>query len=81
MAMNWATKRTESGKLRTSSIKLTPPIKVTAIRNHGVENPKKKAHVHKPSKKIMPPPLKTIEAWELRSLGLSMILNLSAIWK
>ena len=43
--------------------------------------PKKAAHIHSPSTKMIPPPRSTMLLCEERWLGLSMMLHLSAMRK
>lgn len=57
-----------------SSMKLTPATRVTAIRNQMLWKPKKAAHIHSPSTKMIPPPRSTMLLCEERWLGLSMML-------
>lgn len=64
-----------------SSMKLTPAINVSPAKNQGYWKPKKALHIHAPIKKMMPPPRNTIVEWDDRSLGLSMMLHLSAMRK
>ena len=79
--MKCTTSRKESGKERISSTKLTHAARVTATRNYGYWNPKKALQIQAPIKKIIPPPRSTILEWELRSLGLSMMLKWLAMLK
>ena len=81
MAANWATSLTLSGREWMSSMKLTPAARVTAMRNQMFWKPKKAAHIHSPSTKMMPPPRSTMLLCEERWLGLSMMLHLSAMRK
>lgn len=81
MAANWATSLTLSGREWMSSMKLTPATRVMAMRNQMLWKPKKAAHIHSPSTKMIPPPRSTMLLCEERWLGLSMMLHLSAMRK
>lgn len=64
-----------------SSIKLIKLIRDNPSINHGYSKLLVMKKANAPRKKMIPPPRKVIWEWELRSLGLSIMLNLSAILK
>ena len=87
IATNCATNRTLSGSECTSSMKLTPAIKIRPAINgrYGMIfcpcTTISTAQAIMLRLKMIPPPRSTIVECELRSFGLSIILHLSAILK